>query len=97
MEYVFSIMMFVFGGALLLYAGLLALTKDYKLIARHYAAKVTDGKRYALCFARTIAIVAIAPIVSGVVGLFGIGWLNAVVAVVSFIACLVIGVKTFKV
>ena len=97
MEYAFSIMMFAFGGALLLYAGLLALIKDYKLIPKNHTAKITDGKKYAVTFARTIAIVAIAPIVSGLVGLFCIGWLNAVVAVVSFIACIVIGVKTFKV
>ena len=32
MEHGFSILMFFFAGALLLYAGLMALTKDYKML-----------------------------------------------------------------
>ena len=32
MEYGYSILMGIFAGALLLYAGLMALTKDYKML-----------------------------------------------------------------
>ena len=96
MEYVFSIIMFVFGGCILLYAGVLALTKDYELIARNWATNPEDKKSYALAFARTMAIIGIAPIVSGIAGLFGNAIVNTVVAIVSFAACFVIGIKTFN-
>ena len=95
MEYAFSIMMFIFGGAVLLYAGILALTKDYQLVAKSWAVKPKNSKRYAVEFAKTMAIIAIAPIVSGIVGLFGNAIVNTIVAVVSFIACFVIGIKAF--
>lgn len=93
---VFSIVMFCFAGGLLIYAGLLAITKDPELIVRDYAAKMEDKKKYATRFARTIAIIAIAPVVSGIAGSFDNGIVNAVVAVVSFVACFIISIMTFK-
>jgi threonine/homoserine/homoserine lactone efflux protein len=96
MEYAFSIIMFIFGGALLLYSGILALTKDYNLIARGHATKPKDKKRYALCFARTMAIVALSPIITGLAGLTGNVIITAAAGVVSFVLCIFIGVKTFK-
>ena len=96
MKYAFSIIMFCMGGAILLYSGLLALTKDAGLIPKAHTAKMTDKKRYAAQFAKTMAIVAVSPLLSGIAGLFGNGIVNAVVAVISFIICIVIAVKTFK-
>ena len=74
----FSILMFCFSGALLLYAALLAVTRDDKLIVRHYAAKMKDRKAYAARFAKVIALVAVAPAHSGIAALFS-GPLAAVV------------------
>ena len=67
----YSILMFCFSGALLLYAALIAITKDYKMIPRNWAAKPRDGKEYASRFAKIIALVAAAPLLSGAVALFG--------------------------
>ncbi|SCW31667.1 hypothetical protein SAMN02910456_00503 [Ruminococcaceae bacterium YRB3002] len=93
---IFSIVMFVVGGALMLYAGVLALTKDTDLIMRSYAAKMPDKKRYALQFAKTIAIIAIAPLLSGVAGFFENVVVNSIVGVVSFVVCFIIAIKTFN-
>ena len=96
MEYAFSIIMLVFGGAMMFYAGLLALTKDVGLIPKTHAASIPDKKHYASQFAKTIAIIAAAPLVSAAAGLFGNGIVNAVVAIVSFVVCFIIAIKTFK-
>lgn len=63
----FSILMFCFSGGLLLYAALLAITKDANMIARHYAVDMKDKKAYAVKFAKIIALVAVAPAYSGIV------------------------------
>lgn len=69
MEHAYSILKFLFAGALLLYAGLLAVSNDAKLILRNSAAKMTDHKRYATQFTKVIALTALAPALSGVAGL----------------------------
>ena len=61
--------MFCFSGALLLYAAVMALTRDDRMIARHYAAKMKDKKAYAAAFARKLAILALAPLAGGLFGL----------------------------
>ncbi len=44
MEKAFPILMLIFGGMLLLYAGILALTKDVGMIPRVEQSKVEDPK-----------------------------------------------------
>ena len=68
MESAFSILMFIFSGALLLYAGLVAVF-GVTLILRHWAAEIKDEKAYARRFAKILALTALAPALSGVVGL----------------------------
>lgn len=62
--------MFIFSGAILLYAGILALTKDYKMLPyrSRVSVKPEDPKRYALQLSKVIALVALAPALSGLVG-----------------------------
>ncbi|MBQ6374072.1 MAG: hypothetical protein IJJ45_06225 [Clostridia bacterium] len=67
-----SILMFVFSGALLLYAALLAATKDYGLIPRGHMAKVKDRKAYAANVARMVALVAMAPLLCGLIAPFSL-------------------------
>ena len=67
MEYAYSIMIIAFGLMMLLYAGLLALFKDYKMIPRHWYTHPRDPKQYAVAFAKLIAVIALGPIVSGVI------------------------------
>ena len=59
----YSIIMFCFAAALLLYAADLAITKNYNLVARNWAAKPKDEKAYTVHLAKIIALVALAPAV----------------------------------
>ena len=87
MEYAYSIVMGIFAAALLAYAGLMALTKDYKMLPYRSRASVKpkDPKKYTAQLAKVIALVAIAPAVSALVGLW-----NAIVAVVALIVLTVL-------
>ena len=64
-----SILMMIFSAALFVYALILYLTGDSKLIMFDYAAKMKDKKAYAKRFAGIIALVALAVLVGGLVGL----------------------------
>ncbi len=70
----FSILMFLFSGALLLYSALLAVTKDYSLIPRSSAVSVKEGdkKRYTLRLAKVIALVALSPALSAIVAFWNL-------------------------
>ena len=71
MENVFSIVMAIFAAALFLYAGLMALTKDYKMLPyrSRQSVKPKDPKKYAVGLSKVIALVACAPAIAAVTGL----------------------------
>ena len=96
MKYGFSIIMFCFSGAILLYAGIMGATKDIKMLYwRHrYSAKMNDKKAYAVMVAKILAITAAAPLLGGLVGLIS-PLIGGIVLVVSFIASIWLGVKLF--
>jgi hypothetical protein len=88
-----AIIMFVFSGAILLYAGLLALTRDVTMLPKQSAVKnVGDKKAYALRVAKVLAIVAVSPALTGVTALLS-GIAAAIVFVVSLVGCIWLGVK----
>ncbi|MBO4251539.1 MAG: hypothetical protein J5911_02640 [Clostridia bacterium] len=97
MEYAYSIVMAVFGGALLLYAGLMALTKDYKMLPyrSRVSVKPKDPKKYAFQLSKVIALVAVAPLLSALTALW-----NTIAAVivlmVSVIVFIWLGTKIMK-
>ena len=97
MEQAFSILMFIFSGALLLYAGLMAATKDYRLVPfrARVSVKPKDPKAYAFHLSKVIALTAAAPALSGLIGLW-----NDAAAVIALIAgfalCLWLGTKIMK-
>ena len=96
MDYAYSILMGIFAGALLLYAGLLFLTGDYGLIPKTgSAAKPKDPKRYARQFAKILALVALSPGFSALAGLWNV-IAALIVLVVVFILAIVLGVKIMK-
>lgn len=68
MEYVFSIIMFAFGGCLLLYAGIIA--RDYNAIPRNYATNPRNKKEYAKKFAKILALIALPMLAAGLIGLW---------------------------
>ena len=63
--------MFVFGAAILLYAALMAITKDYKILPARARISVEpkDPKAYTVQFSKVIALVATSPVLGGLVGL----------------------------
>lgn len=83
----FSILMFCFSGALLLYALLLAFTKDYRLIPRNNAVKVEDKKAYAGKMAKVIALVAVAPLHCGLAAA-----LNEILAIVVLVGEIIMAI-----
>ncbi|MBQ6772610.1 MAG: hypothetical protein IJP48_00960 [Synergistaceae bacterium] len=86
-----SLLMFIFAGAILLYALLLAWTKDIRMIARHYAVKINDEKGYALKIAKILALVSIIPALSGITGIItGSGFLMSAVLIAGFVIFIVI-------
>lgn len=89
MEHAFSILMLIFSGALFLYAGITALTKEL-IMPRRYkqSAKMPDKKKYAVQFAKIMALVACAPLVAGVVGLFAGDAVCAIIVCVLLIAAI---------
>ena len=69
MEKAFPILMLCFAGAIILYALLLAATKDVNLIPHSDKASIPDPKAYALRFAGIMGLVSIGPLASGIAGL----------------------------
>ncbi len=96
MEYVFSTIMFIFGGILLLYAGELAIFKSPKLIPRSYAAKMKDPKGYTVQFAKVIAVFTLPFFAAGVIGLFQWYIPAAIVLIGGFIGACVAATKLMK-
>ena len=84
----FSILMFCFSGALFLYAVLLYITKDYKLIPRGY---VSNTKQVA----EIVALVAVAPAHCGYIALFSMGW-SVVVLIVEMVLAIWVGTKIMQ-
>lgn len=74
MEYGYSVLMAAFSAALLLYAGLMALFKDYKMLPMRarVSVKPKDEKRYMLRLAKMIALAAASPALSALIGLWNI-------------------------
>ena len=91
MENGFSVLMICFAGLLLLYAGVLALSKDPNLIPKVYAAKIKNPKAYTVQLAKVIALVATAPLHGGIWGLFLGPRIGAAVVLVGLIVCIWLG------
>ena len=85
MEKAFPIRMLCFGGLLVLYAGILALTKDVMLIPHADKAKVREPKAYALRFAGIMALVSVGPLASGIAGLIYDNKRAAIVLIVGLV------------
>lgn len=91
----FSILMFAFSGMLLLYAGLLAVTRDYRLIPRGNAANPKDKRAYAAAFAKMMAVVALAPLGGAIYGLFSTTF-GVILLLVDLPLCIYVGTWFFR-
>ena len=79
--------MLVFSLAILLYAGLLALTKNYNMLPyrSRVSVKPKDPKRYAVQLSKVIALAALAPALGALAGLW-----HPIAAVVVFAGALIV-------
>ncbi len=89
--------MFIFAGAVLLYAGILAVTKDYNMLPyrSRVSVKPKNPKKYAVQLAKAIALVAVAIAAGAAVSLWNIA-AGAVVMIVGVIAALWASTKIVK-
>ena len=85
MEYALYFVSFGFGGALMLYAILLRLTLDVKLIPRNYAAEIKDPKDYAKTVSRMIFFLALALLSGGWVGVYAGPLIGLIVMLVTLV------------
>ena len=97
MEYGYSILMGIFAGLILIYAGLMALTKDYKMLP--FRARVSvqpkDEKRYMKQLAKVVALVALAPALSALTGLWNM-MAALIVLIVSAVVFIWLGTKIMR-
>ena len=72
MEYAYSILIGIFALAILAYAGLMALTKDYNIlpVRAQQSVKPKDPKRYMTQLAKVVALVSLSPALSALTGLW---------------------------
>lgn len=92
-----SIIMFILTGALLLFAGITALSKNIPfLFQQTYSIPEGEkGKKYSVQFAKLLTLIAVSPLVSAILGLFVRNVLIVVIVfVVLFVGLMVLGVKT---
>lgn len=88
MEQAFSYITLAFGGALVLYACILRLTRDVKMIPRSLSAVIRDPKRYARTFAYLILFLGLAFLSGGWIGLYA----GPTIGALSLIVCLILAI-----
>lgn len=97
MQYAYSIIMCAFAVALLIYAGLMALTKDYNMLPLRSRASVKpkNPKKYAFQLSKVIALVSVAPAISALIGLWNI-LVAAIVLILAVVLLIWLGTKIMK-
>lgn len=97
MEYGYSVLMGIFSAAILLYAGLMALTKNYKIlpVRATQSVKPKDEKRYMTQLSKVVALVALSPALSALAGLWNMT-AALVVLIVSAVLFIWLGTKIMK-
>lgn len=93
----FTILMLIFSAAILLYAGLLALTKDYTMLPfrARVSVKPKNPKKYTVQLAKAVAVAGLVPALAGLAGIWS-GIAAGVVFVVGLIAALWLSTKIVK-
>lgn len=97
MDHGFSILMFIFAAALLLYAAVLAITRNYKMLPyrAQISVKPKNPKGYTLQLAKVIALVGLSVAVGAGVTLWNM-LIGAIVILAGIIAAIWIGTKIVK-
>lgn len=97
MEYGYSVLMAIFSAALLLYAGLMAIFRDYRMIPMRarVSVKPKNEKKYMAQLAKVIALVALSPALSALAGLWN-PIAALIVLILSAILFIWLGTKLMK-
>ena len=97
MEQGFSVFMFIFSGALLLYAALMAVTRDYRMLPYRamVSVKPKDPEAYTVQLAKIVALVALAVAAGAAVALWKPG-VGAAVMLAGVVFVLWLGTKMIK-
>ena len=97
MDHGFSVFMLIFAGVLFLYAALLAITKDYKMLPYRatVSVKPKNPKKYTAQLAKAVALTALAVAVGALVSLWNMA-VGAAVMLVAVIAALWAATKFVK-
>ena len=89
MEYGYSVLMAAFSAAILFYAALMAIFKDYKMLPlrARVSFKPKNEKKYMTQLAKAVALVVLAPLLSAIVGLwnFTAAFIVLILSAVGFI------------
>lgn len=97
MENGFPIFMLIFAGAILLYAALMAITKDYKMLPfrARVSVKPKNPEKYMIQLAKIAALVAVMIAAGAVIAMWNAAT-GAVVMVIGVVAALWCGTKMIK-
>ena len=97
MDQGFSILMFIFAGAILLYAALMAITKDYNMLPYRgrVSVKPKNPKAYMVELAKIVALTGVAIALGAAVSLWN-QLVGAVVMIIGVILALWTGTKIIK-
>jgi L-lactate permease len=96
MEYALYFITFGFGGALLLYAILLRLTLNVRLLPRYNAVQMKDPKAYVKTFSHIIAFLALALLAGGWVGTYAGPLIGLVVTAVCLALAIWLSVRLWR-
>ncbi len=90
METGLPILMLCFAGAILIYGALMISTGDIRLLPynRRYAAKMTERRKYVRGVGCCVALTALCPLATGLVGLTGNYLLTGLTFVATLALCL---------
>lgn len=97
MDQGFSIFMFIFAAALLLYAAIMAITKDYNMLPyrSRVSVKPKNPQKYTVQLAKVVALVAVAIAIGAAIALWNFAAGGAVM-LVGVIAAIWAGTKIVK-
>lgn len=98
LEYGYSVLMGIFSAMILLYAGLAAIFKDYRILplrVRVSVAKPKNEKKYMTQFAKMLALVALSPALSALAGLWNMA-AALIVLIVSAVFFIWLGSRIMK-
>ena len=87
MDYGYALLMFCIGGALLLYSVILIKTENISLVVQMDKDRIQNKKMYVTQYGKAVAILSLAPVVSGIFWLTGAVRRSVAFLVLGFILC----------